>query len=370
MEGLSIFPKAHPSKDESSRKGSLSGKPVCSLSKSVICAGVVLVIVGIVCHILKTTHGMNLTSIGGAAITAGLVFFITGVIAYYSPLSSSGLIKSRLPPSSAKKLTSFSPSPLPAKEFFTSKGIFGLPQGLLDELDIWKKYRTDCRFSTIYPNFSFGAGILLHGPTGTGKTTIAQAIGEFLGGKYVGIACGDLLSTLHGGTEQAITELFTVPEGEFRVIMIDEIEALIPDRVAGMFNPLAQKHTSHFLATVPGTRQPKPRYMLVGTTNMMNAIDSAVLREGRLGAQFEISFPETNAYTLMFQHHLSQLNLSREDDWEDFAELLANRMPYRSSGASVIACVNNAQRQCILENRVTVQRKDFFPNEGNRDLRL
>jgi ATP-dependent 26S proteasome regulatory subunit len=51
-------------------------------------------------------------------------------------------------------------------------------------------------------------GVLLHGPAGVGKTSIAQAIANEAKANFVSVQCPDIVSKIVGQSSRAISDLF------------------------------------------------------------------------------------------------------------------------------------------------------------------
>ena len=77
-------------------------------------------------------------------------------------------------------------------------------------------------------------GLLLCGPPGCGKTTLAYAIGGQFEIPFYKITGPDIISSLSGESEQIIRNLFnTVTQSAPSILFIDEIETII---VSFIFN--------------------------------------------------------------------------------------------------------------------------------------
>ena len=64
----------------------------------------------------------------------------------------------------------------------------------------------------VFPNCSFGLrttrGVLLHGPTGTGKTSLAQLCTHDVGVKFFPINGPEIVTQYYGESEQALHKVF------------------------------------------------------------------------------------------------------------------------------------------------------------------
>lgn len=69
-----------------------------------------------------------------------------------------------------------------------------------------------CSCFFVFPNCSFGLrttrGVLLHGPTGTGKTSLAQLCTHDVGVKFFPINGPEIVTQYYGESEQALHKVF------------------------------------------------------------------------------------------------------------------------------------------------------------------
>lgn len=77
-------------------------------------------------------------------------------------------------------------------------------------------------------------GILLYGPSGTGKSLIANAIAAESNVNFVTVNAHDILSTFYGESEEKLRDIFIkAQENAPSIIFIDDIDSLCPKREAG-----------------------------------------------------------------------------------------------------------------------------------------
>ena len=128
-------------------------------------------------------------------------------------------------------------------------------------------------------------GVLLHGPPGCGKTTIARAIGEMLSASSIEIVSGpEVLSKYLGESERRLRALFSHAEKAkgkgLHVIVFDEIDALVKPRGRGQGEAADQVYdgiVNTLLAKMDGM-EGLSNVLVVGTTNRVDLIDPALLR--------------------------------------------------------------------------------------------
>ena len=74
-------------------------------------------------------------------------------------------------------------------------------------------------------------GVLLHGPPGCGKTTLAHAIAREAGVPFFAIAAPEIVSGMSGESEMKIRQLFAAAANAApSIIFIDEVDAIVPKR--------------------------------------------------------------------------------------------------------------------------------------------
>jgi SpoVK/Ycf46/Vps4 family AAA+-type ATPase len=152
--------------------------------------------------------------------------------------------------------------------------------------------------------------IVLAGPPGTGKSTLAQGLAQAAARAlaprgattFVEIDPHAFPSDMLGESQRAITALFhdTLPELAARrphtVVLVDELEALAVRRSTASFetNPVdVHRATDAMLLGLDRLRKSCPNLALVGTTNFMSAVDEAVLSRADLVLTTDLPDEET-----------------------------------------------------------------------------
>ncbi|UPW18675.1 AAA family ATPase [Agarivorans sp. TSD2052] len=136
-------------------------------------------------------------------------------------------------------------------------------------------------------------GMVLYGPPGTGKTTLARALASEAGLPMISCSGNDLLST------SFIEKLFERARKYAPcIVFIDEIDAL-PKR--GQAGPMADALTNRLLVEIDGFNQASEPVFIVAATNLVDKLDDALLRSGRLDLQLEVPYLDKGA-RLWFIH--------------------------------------------------------------------
>ena len=132
-------------------------------------------------------------------------------------------------------------------------------------------------------------GILIHGPSGTGKTLLCKTLAPELCSNFLTLSSA-LISKFVGETENNIHNIFTqAKETAPAIIFIDEIDSLCPSRESSAEEYL-KRIVSTFLSELDSLDE-NSRVIILATTNKPNNIDSGLRRPGRLDKEIEIPVP-------------------------------------------------------------------------------
>ena len=133
-------------------------------------------------------------------------------------------------------------------------------------------------------------GILLYGPPGCSKTTIAKVLANSAGFSFYSLSGAAIYSAFVGEAERLVRQLFqcarmTPPA----LIFIDEIDALVGKRGADA-DVVQERILSTLLNEMDGVEKVE-KVIVLGATNRKHAIDEALLRPGRFDILIEVPLP-------------------------------------------------------------------------------
>jgi len=140
-------------------------------------------------------------------------------------------------------------------------------------------------------------GILLHGPPGCSKTTLAREVAAKSGYSFFTLSGADVYSPFVGDAERAVRELFiNARQAVPAVIFLDEIDALVGKRSleGGGLDVGSDGVQSRVLSTLLNEMdgvQTSNGLLVLAATNRKDMIDAALLRPGRFDRHVEVGLP-------------------------------------------------------------------------------
>jgi AAA+ superfamily predicted ATPase len=153
-------------------------------------------------------------------------------------------------------------------------------------------------------------GLLLHGPSGTGKTSIAHALSKLGGLELIAVKVADLKGDVWiGSASKNVRELWSrARAATSKVLMfIDELDAIFPSRSGTESDVHTREIVSAFCAEWDGIEQRETNIFVLGATNRLEGVDSAIM--SRFGAQKEVPLPDKIARKKILMLELARAGL-------------------------------------------------------------
>ena len=193
-------------------------------------------------------------------------------------------------------------------------------------------------------------GILLHGPSGTGKTLLAKAVATQSEANFVSVRGPELLSKWVGESERGIREIFKrARQSAPCVIFFDEIDSIAPIRGAGGETAVTERVVSQLLTELDGM-QNMHGVVVLAATNRADMIDPALLRPGRFDKIIQIPLPDKESRKNILKITAERIPII--DDVSDPQHVDFNRISEQTdgmSGADTASIANTAVSLVIHE---------------------
>lgn len=238
-----------------------------------------------------------------------------------------------------------------------------IPTIKLDDIGGYKKVKKIIRSNFIYPikhpeiyeklNIKEYPGLILYGPSGTGKTTFAKAIATEAGMNFIQIKPSDILNPMHGQDIKTISRVFELARSSKPAIMyFDEMETLFASRSGFMTG--GSDIVTQLLIEMDGVEGGEGIYYL-GSTNLIEKLDPAVVRSGRFGIKIEVGLPDSDDRREIIDVYMRENTIiNMEFKTEDLIALT-----YGMSGADIKEIFRRAKS--ILADRLVL---------GNNNLNI
>jgi AAA+ superfamily predicted ATPase len=268
-------------------------------------------------------------------------------------------------------------TPVGLKQTFMLLGIGALTDVMVNKLERFKHRLVTLRTEIAKFDMTPSRGILLYGPTGTGKSKMAGAIIEYLGvapHNCQFVNTPELQKKYVGETEELIKQLFLPAQkaydeqgdnSPFFAIFLDEIDAVFGTRQSSnkRYENSAIAQLLIYMDSAKGHSMP-PNLLIIATTNNISMIDSALLRPSRFGSQIELPPPSEEGIAEIFRTHVEKVrSYGHIDDNIDWS-VLAKLCPGSTTGAIIKDIVDETVLTWLMNtstdnSKRKIQQSDF-----------
>ena len=155
-------------------------------------------------------------------------------------------------------------------------------------------------------------GVLLVGPTGTGKTLLAKAVAGEAGVPFLSISGSDFVEMFVGVGAARVRDLFEQGKRNAPcIIFIDEIDAVGRQRGAGLGGGHDEREQTlnQFLVEMDGFDTTEG-VIIMAATNRPDILDSALMRAGRFDRQIVVDLPDVMGREGILHVHSRKISLA------------------------------------------------------------
>ncbi|CEP60556.1 putative AAA family ATPase RIX7 LALA0_S01e13630g [Lachancea lanzarotensis] len=168
-------------------------------------------------------------------------------------------------------------------------------------------------------------GVLLHGPPGCGKTSIANALAGELQVPFISISAPSVVSGMSGESEKKIRDLFEEAKSLAPcLVFFDEIDAITPKRDGGAQREMERRIVAQLLTSMDELSFEKTDgkpVIIIGATNRPDSLDAALRRAGRFDREICLNVPNELSRLHILRKMSQNLKIDGDIDFSKLAKL-------------------------------------------------
>jgi transitional endoplasmic reticulum ATPase len=163
-------------------------------------------------------------------------------------------------------------------------------------------------------------GVLIHGAPGTGKTLLAKAIANETNASFYSLNGPEIMSKFYGESEERLRTIFNEADKNApSIIFIDELDSIAPKREE-VTGEVERRIVAQLLSLMDGLSS-RGKVVVIGATNRVNALDSALRRPGRFDREIELGVPDRNGRLEILHIHTRNMPVQSDVKLEKIADI-------------------------------------------------
>ena len=203
-----------------------------------------------------------------------------------------------------------------------------------------------------YPELKNGKNmkksVLLYGPSGTGKSFVAEACANEAGAWFKKINASQLEDKYVGESEKNWTNLFEeARKNQPALIFIDEVDAIGKKR--GGADVHGDKTLNTLLGLMSDSEKRGDQIYMIAATNKKEALDDAFTRAGRFGFSVEVPAPDRKGTKDILKIYTSTEKIDKSLNEDLVVDKLYRN---KATGADIAVVVENAREAALLREGV------------------